>query len=176
MDLFQDTRDFIEIMDSSDDDQDVRLEDFLSPEELQAAVDRSLLPFRLSPGPQNPPDRNASNPRVIPSMQIPVAAGYDLCLQNVLDVFPDISHDHVKALYDSHPTDALSPDAVPLSEEIISQILDTGKYPKERDRQNELKRKRSEMGNSDDERAAKWTNSERSKEESASNSGYSGPA
>ena len=66
---------------------------------------------------------------------------------------PDVSIDYVKNLYDRHPPQNPSPDAIPISEEIISQILDSANYPKERDRQNELKRKRAD---SDEERAAQW--------------------
>ncbi|KAL8732490.1 MAG: hypothetical protein Q9166_002704 [cf. Caloplaca sp. 2 TL-2023] len=158
MNLSSEPRNVVEITDSSDDDRDLRLEDFMTAEELQAAVHRSLLPLNRTPEPPDLTGNDAWNPQLAGNVRTAVVAPYDQCLQKVLDIFPDISHDHIKSLYDSHPSKAISPDGVPLSEEIISQILDGGTYPKERDRQNELKRKRSEVENSDDERAVKWRN------------------
>lgn len=150
MDLSNERRIVIDIT-NSDDDQDVRLEDLMTPEELQAAVQRSLeleipdVPLTPEHDDWNPhPPQNGPNPALAP---------YDQCLQKVLEVFPDVSHDFVKNLYDRHPPDTPSPDGIPVSEEIISQVLDCVNYPKERDRQNELKRKRAD---SDDEKAAKW--------------------
>ncbi|KAI4263099.1 MAG: hypothetical protein L6R42_001737 [Xanthoria sp. 1 TBL-2021] len=150
MDLSSQRRIVIDIT-NSDDDQDVRLEDLMTPEELQAAVQRSLeleipdVPLTPEHDDWNPhPPQNGPNPALAP---------YDQCLQKVLEVFPDVSHDFVKNLYDRHPPDTPSPDGIPVSEEIISQVLDCVNYPKERDRQNELKRKRAD---SDDEKAAKW--------------------
>ncbi|KAL8912545.1 MAG: hypothetical protein Q9171_002486 [Xanthocarpia ochracea] len=145
MNLSNEPRPIIDITNSSDGDQDVRLEDFMTAEELQAAVHHSLLPLHT----ENPrlPELRVRSPDVTP---------YDKCLQKVLEVFPDVSHDHVKSLYNSQPPNALSPDGIPVSQELISLILDGGKYPTERDRQNELKRKRDELPDSDGERAAKW--------------------
>ena len=145
MNLSNEPHPIIDITNSSDGDQDVRLEDFMTAEELQAAVHHSLLPLHT----ENPqlPDFRVRSPDVTP---------YDNCLQKVLEVFPDVSHDHVKSLYNSQPPNALSPDGIPVSQELISLILDGGKYPTERDRQNELKRKRDELPDSDGERAAKW--------------------
>ncbi|KAL8681631.1 MAG: hypothetical protein Q9186_002300 [Xanthomendoza sp. 1 TL-2023] len=174
MSLFEERPEVIDITDSGDDEHDLRLEDYLTPEQLQAAVDRSLLPLNTNVGTGLPPEPNAWDPLAIRNrLWVP----YDGLLQKILDVFPDISHEHVKSLYDSHPTNALSPDGVPLSEGIISQILDAKNYPKERDRQNELKRKRSKSPKSDDERAAKWSiNGGRGEEASAPNWNYCRPA
>ncbi|KAL8814477.1 MAG: hypothetical protein Q9223_006306 [Gallowayella weberi] len=170
MSLFEERQDFIDITDSGDDDPDFRLEDYLDPQHLQAAVDRSLLPLSTTPETGASPQPTEWNPQITRTR---LAAPYDGLLQKVLEVFPDISHDHVKSLYESHSTAALSPDGIPLSENIISQILDVGKYPKERDRQNELKRKRSQFDNSDDERAAKWSiDGERREDDSAPNLNY----
>ncbi len=89
---------------------------------------------------------------------------YQTCFNGVVEVFPDISHDHVQQLYDARLEDAetlqvplLSTTPENVSQEIIMKILDGGgKYPKEKDRIKELKRKRSMKLNSDDEEAARW--------------------
>ncbi|KAI4219412.1 MAG: hypothetical protein L6R36_008339 [Xanthoria steineri] len=151
MDLSNHQRTVIDITDS-DDDQDVRLEDLMTPEELQAAVQRSL-ELDIVPDLQLTPDGDDWDPHFPQTGQGAALAPYDQCLQQVLELFPDVSHDFVKNLYDRRPPNTPAPDGIPLSEEIISQILDSVNYPKERDRQNELKRKRAD---SDGEKAAKW--------------------
>lgn len=151
MDLSNQQRTVIDITDS-DDDQDVRLEDLMTPEELQAAVQRSL-ELDIIPDLPLTPDGDDWDPHSPQTGQGPALAPYDQCLQQVLELFPDVSHDFVKNLYDRRPPNTPSPDGIPLSEEIISQILDSVNYPKERDRQNELKRKRAD---SDGDKAAKW--------------------
>lgn len=151
MDLSNQRRIVIDITDS-DDDQDARLEDLMTPEELQAAVQRSL-ELDIIPDVPHIPEHDDWNPPSPQNGHDPALAPYDQCLQKVLEVFPDVSHDFVKNLYDRHPPNTPSPDGIPVSEEIISQILDSVNYPKERDRLIELKRKRAD---SDDEKAAKW--------------------
>ena len=94
---------------------------------------------------------------------------YQTCLHAVIDVFPDICHEHVQQLYDARledpetmqpPLRAFAADAV--AQEIVMQILDGGgKYPKEKDRIRELKRKRSMKINSDDEEANRWRDAAR---------------
>ena len=89
---------------------------------------------------------------------------YQTCLNAIIEVFPDICHDHVQQLYDARledpetvqpPLRVFAADAV--AQEIVMQILDGGgKYPKEKDRIKELKRKRSMKLNSDDEEANRW--------------------
>ena len=89
---------------------------------------------------------------------------YQTCLNAVIEVFPDICHDHVQQLYDAGLQDPenLQPAVLmhtpqDISQGIIMKILDGGgKYPKEKDRIKELKRKRSMKLNSDDEEAARW--------------------
>ena len=89
-------------------------------------------------------------------------ASYDYCLNEITEVFPDISHDHVKQLYEKH-SDPLLQDFAnsrALSQSLIEQILDAGKYPKEKDRLREireLKRKREDP-RSPEEEAARWKN------------------
>ena len=89
----------------------------------------------------------------------PIPPDYDSCLIEILELFPDISHDHVKHLYDSetqgsgpHRTQTL------LVQYLIDKILDSGKYPKEKDRLKELKRKR--YLDSDEEEWAKLQSAE----------------
>lgn len=77
---------------------------------------------------------------------------YQACLTDILDVFPDISHEYVQEIYNKHmesrgPYQPESP-----SQALIEKVLDSGHYPKEKDRR---KRKFSER-DSDEEEAAKW--------------------
>ncbi|KAL9103910.1 MAG: hypothetical protein Q9163_001103 [Psora crenata] len=81
---------------------------------------------------------------------------FGTCVKDILEVFPDISHEHVRDLYN---TQAASHDyAQTLAQQLIERILDSGPYPKERERlrkSKELKRKREDK-NSDDEEADRW--------------------
>lgn len=77
---------------------------------------------------------------------------YQACLTDLLDVFPDISHEYVQEIYNKHmdsrgPYQPESP-----SQALIEKVLDSGHYPKEKDKR---KRKFSER-DSDEEEAAKW--------------------
>lgn len=77
---------------------------------------------------------------------------YQACLKDLLDVFPDISHEYVQEIYNKHmdsrgPYHPESP-----SQALIEKVLDSGHYPKEKDKR---KRKFSER-DSDEEEAAKW--------------------
>lgn len=84
---------------------------------------------------------------------------HQICLHGILEVFPDISHNHVRQLYDKD-IDTLRPQDWQINtaiQRLIEKILDGGKYPKERDQIRELKRKRSEKEiNQEEEEAAKW--------------------
>lgn len=89
---------------------------------------------------------------------------YERCLSEVLEVFPDISHDYVHQTIESwtRSKELNGEDHEQnLATGLISQILDAGKYPKERDRINELKRKRSQEPNSEEEETAQWKNAKR---------------
>jgi len=90
------------------------------------------------------------------------ALSSEKCLSEVLEVFADISHDHVKQLYDHEAQlgrlDNTAPSAV---HNVIEKILENGKYPKEKDRLNELKRKRSR--NNDEEELAELRSGEGAK-------------
>jgi len=83
--------------------------------------------------------------------------GYQSCLGDVLEVFPAISHDYVQKLF-SKENENLGVNAgqeITVAPRLIENILDHGVYPKEKDRIRELKRKRTDKDN-DEEEAAKW--------------------
>ena len=83
-----------------------------------------------------------------------VVPSYEACLAEVLEVFPDISREHVQSLYN----DLIQQEnlyAQPAAQVLIEKVLDGGKYPKEKDKLKELKRKRSDRI-SDEEEAARW--------------------
>ena len=86
----------------------------------------------------------------------PSENSYEFCLKEITEVFPNICHDHVKTLFDRHCLNIQNgEEAVHL---LVEQIISSGEYPKERDRQRklkELKRKRADQP-SDDEEAARW--------------------
>ena len=86
----------------------------------------------------------------------PRVISYEVCLKGITEIFPEICHDHVKQLYDQRRM-ALEYDE-DITQALIEQIMDSGKYPQERDRLKklkELKRKREDQ-RSDDEEAARW--------------------
>lgn len=73
---------------------------------------------------------------------------YQLYSDKVLEVFPDICRSHLKVLYETHTAD-LAPQRSQQSNEVVSQaviveILDSEKYPKEKDGKKKLKRKRTQ--------------------------------
>lgn len=88
---------------------------------------------------------------------------YAACLAEILEVFPDICHDHVRQIYDAQLQKTADDDLqrANITQQLILQILDVKKYPKDKDRANELKRKRSDTVNSDDEEAARWKDVDR---------------
>ena len=80
---------------------------------------------------------------------------YESCLRDILEVFPDISHDHVQQLHNKQ-IEVVQPyeqHEDMMARTLIDKILDAGAYPKEKDRIRELKRKRND---GDEEEAAKW--------------------
>lgn len=82
---------------------------------------------------------------------------YEICLKEILEVFPDISLDHVQTLYSQQAVSdtPLVPREIPMAQILIEKILDGGTYPKEKDRMRELKRKRSDK-DIDEEETTKW--------------------
>ena len=91
------------------------------------------------------------------------AALYQAYVSKVLEVFPDICLKHVQQLYDAHTQadgeQRFAAQEDDISQHVITQILDGGKYPKERDTRRALKRKREseEEGGED----VKWTSPHR---------------
>lgn len=101
----------------------------------------------------------------IPNLPTQPPPSFEDCLARVIEVYPDICHDHVRRLYEVqvlpfHSQAGIDPQDQ-ISQLLIVQILDADKYPKERDRRKELKRKRSIALDSDEEEAATWTAAER---------------
>ena len=92
-----------------------------------------------------------------PNVEVQIASCFDSCLEKILEVFPDISHEHCREIYDAQMLNPVEGQLI--AQTLITQILDKGKYPKEKDRQKELKRKR--LTNSDDEEIAYLKNLER---------------
>ena len=137
-------RDVIDLLDSEEDtdgqeDSDNSFFDSYLNDEV-SGVNISPAPGR-TPTPYSGESRAAISP-------------YDTCLAEMLEVFPDISREHVQSLYSNlnHDND---PYVQTAAEVLIEKVLDGGNYPKEKDRIKELKRKRSNK-NSDEEEAARW--------------------
>lgn len=154
MEPFQ-NREVIELSDSEDDssftfDAD---EYFLANDEIERGspshprqAEGDIEPVNYG-RPNEPGSNGAGNP----------IDNYHACLHGVLEVFPDISHDHVQQIYDKgiEATGPYERHNNTMAQKLIGEILDSGKYPKERDRIRELKRKRSDK-DIDEEEAAKW--------------------
>ena len=124
-----------------DSDSDDGFFNLLVPEPQAAAIRRTS-PNRVAAG--RPPDESRS---------------FQGCLNRILELFPDISQDYVQQLYDMRTENPSGPHD-DIRHELIMQILDAEKYPKESDRLNDLKRKRVSE-DSDAEEIAKWTNPNR---------------
>jgi len=79
---------------------------------------------------------------------------YKLFLRKVLEVFPDHCQDELKRLYDARFADGLCPNSrafiKEFAVEVILQVVQADKYPKETDRKRSLKRKRAESDNEDE--------------------------
>lgn len=84
------------------------------------------------------------------------ASSFDDVCHEVVEVFPDISLDHVRKLYDARVLRDNNLGRAGLAQDIILKILDDKTYPKEKDCIREKKRKRSQALDSDEEEAARW--------------------
>lgn len=84
------------------------------------------------------------------------ASSFDDVCHEVVEVFPDISLDHVRQLYDARILRDNNLGRAGLAQNIILNILDGKTYPKEKDSIREKKRKRSQDLDSDEEEAARW--------------------
>ena len=91
---------------------------------------------------------------------------YQLYQDRVLEVFPDICHDYLKELYDTHTAGFAAERSQLVNEElsqtVIMEILDAEKYPTENDKKKKLKRKRTE-GSDDEEEEFQYTRPNRAK-------------
>ena len=85
---------------------------------------------------------------------------FERCLENLSEVFPGIDSKYVQGLFDTWaqaPRPRTHVDQIDVaSHDLTMQILETKTYPREKDRTNELKRKRSQAFNSDDEARLQW--------------------
>ncbi len=146
--------DVIEISDSSDESTDSGSED-VEVVQLQPRLIFSPRPYSEEPIVDNRDENSSrSSLRNEPSEDNPVQRRQK-CLNRVLEVFPDISHEHIGQLYDNRPAAVEGGDDP--SGALIFKILDSGTYPKEKDRRILLKRKREnerEDEHTDDEKAA----------------------
>ena len=131
----------------------------------EGIMDRPSLTVGPHAGPSAPAEHLPQRPRArtpartSESIASPALPSYERCLTEILELFPDISHDHAKKLYDAEveaPRQGGSP--LTIARDLIEKILDKGKYPKEKDRLNELKRKR--LRDSDEEELAELRNAE----------------
>lgn len=81
------------------------------------------------------------DPIAVPSRE-PRAMTEDECLARVLEIYPDISHDHVRHMFRGGLDVGMLSDSTWCSQ-LIERILDEGKYPTEREaKRAALKRKR----------------------------------
>lgn len=151
MQTFPPTREIIEIDSDSEDLDSSSTEDLIS---LGGFDDEDSTPIRL---------RDIANHPDLWAAHIDESTYYVACLAEILEVFPDICHDHVRQLYDAQLQKTTDDDSqrAGITQELILQILDFKNYPKEKDRINELKRKRSDIVNSDEEEAARWNDVDR---------------
>ena len=87
---------------------------------------------------------------------------YNMCLIEIVEVFPDISRMYVQRIYDQQVALANHSDQQEgtVAQLLIDKILSERTYPKEKDSAKDLKRKRS-TASLDDEEAGKWKRTER---------------
>lgn len=76
----------------------------------------------------------------------------DECLSRVLEIYPDISHDHVRAMFCGGLDVGMLPDST-WCDQLIVRILDEGKYPTEREAKRAALKRKREPSDDDFERA-----------------------
>ncbi|KAK3072921.1 hypothetical protein LTR53_005920 [Teratosphaeriaceae sp. CCFEE 6253] len=98
-----------------------------------------------------------------PATHAPKEITVEVCLQTVLEIFPDISHDHVRTLWNSLDSEAEGHESLPGSarlDNIIEQLVSATSYPKqERTSQPRRKRKREDSINEPDTK--RWEREDR---------------
>lgn len=137
-------RDVIDLLDS---EEDTDGEEDSDNSFLDNYLNEEVSGVHISPVPGRASALYSSEPRA-------AVSSYDACLGEILEVFPDISREHVQSLYNNLNHEN-GPYAQTAAQILIEKVLDGGNYPKEKDRIKELKRKRSDR-NSDEEEAARW--------------------
>lgn len=137
-------RDVIDLL-SEDEENDG--EDYSDNSFFENFLDEDVSGVRISPVPIRTPAPYSSETST-------VVSSYEKCLTELLELFPDISREHVRSLYNGLDQ-PISLHAQTAAQVLIDKVLDGGKYPKEKDRIKELKRKRSDKNN-DEEEAARW--------------------
>ena len=139
-----------EIIELSDDDEDYS-GGFMF--DLEEAMMANVVEF----GPNAASTETGQHGEAGPSRTQNLSDTYESCLREILEIFPDISRDHVQQMYNSDIGTVIphQRQGGMAASRLIEKILDGGAYPKERDRMRELKRKRSDK-DVDEEEAAKW--------------------
>nr|POE72314.1 e3 ubiquitin-protein ligase [Quercus suber] len=82
------------------------------------------------------------------------------CLDRVLEIFPDISHEYVRMLYDNYAENG-DYETLPgpaRFDNILEQLLESGVYPKQETAARQRKRKRESSSSIDD---SEWTRADR---------------
>ena len=109
-----------------------------------------------APTEQLPGELGGSVPSLT-TIAFPTLPAPESCLKEIIEVFPDISHDHVLQLYEAEvQSQRLGDMAASVVQNLIEKILEKGRYPKQKDHLNELKRKR--LHDSDEEELAEFKN------------------
>ncbi|KAF2496158.1 hypothetical protein BU16DRAFT_368160 [Lophium mytilinum] len=84
-----------------------------------------------------------------PASRPPTPFTEDDALQKILDIFPDIAHDHVLNLYREGLHDGVLSSV--WCDQLITRLVDSGSYPKESERRRkDLKRKRTDTQDDED--------------------------
>ena len=136
-----------DVIDLLSDDEEVDGQEESDNSLFENFLDEDVSGVHISPIPNRTPAPYSSETRT-------AVSPYERCLAEVLEVFPDISREHVQSLYNSLD-DQNGLYAQTAAQLLIEKILDGSTYPKEKDRIKELKRKRGDK-NSDEEEAARW--------------------
>ncbi|KAF2094612.1 hypothetical protein NA57DRAFT_80411 [Rhizodiscina lignyota] len=118
----------------------------------QIPFQRAPMPLpRSSPTPQSPPTEEQAEMGLLPgsTYDTPIdledidytpVLTEESCLQQVLQVLPEISHQHVRDLYNEAPPAPF--EGAEWLAAFIGNIVESGKYPTEREAQKGVKRKR----------------------------------
>ncbi|KAL1644690.1 hypothetical protein SLS58_004151 [Diplodia intermedia] len=87
-----------------------------------------------------------------PAAAGPRAMTEDECLERVLEIYPDISHDHVRRMFRGGLDVGMLADST-WCDQLIVRILDEGKYPTEREAKRAALKRKREPADDDFERA-----------------------